>query len=121
MSFIKLAVPTKLVNHAGLKMDDGFHYVHGKNYMYVDIPSLSASEIKKASHVFLEAAATVDVKGQYLVMIEANPVLAEYGQVQSGYYIHPGSGQKRLGVWFFALKPLSLSELEYLVRLYMVD
>ena len=121
MSFIKLAVPTKLVNHLGLRMDEGFNYVHGKNYMYVEIPAIQASEVKKASHVFLEAAATIDVKGQAIALVEPNSELAEYGQLQPSYYIHPGSGQIRLGFWFFALKPTDLSQFHYLVRLYLVD
>lgn len=119
-SYLKLLSGARITNHMGLRMDPGFEFTHGKNYLYIDIPArLPAEEVKRNQHVFLEAAGTVDVKGRQFVQIEPNPALAEYGQVQSGYMLHPDSGVTRLGVWFTAHKALDMRDLAYLIRIYM--
>lgn len=118
--FLKLIDGARVKNHLGLRMDEGYEYIKGKNYLYLDIPARPYVEkIKRNQHVFLEAAGAVNVKGRNVVEVEANPVLAEFGQVQPSYRIHPDSGEKRLGIYFTAHKELDLTELEYLVRVYM--
>jgi len=102
-------------------MDEGYEAIKGKNYLYLDIPVRQSEEtsIKRGQHVFIEAAATIDVKGRQIVEVEPNPALAEYGQVQAGYKVHPDSGPRRVGVWFTAHKQLDLDSLDYCVRMYM--
>lgn len=118
---LKLIDGARIKNHMGLRMDEGVESIKGKNYLHLDIPVKLPEEtsIKRGQHVFIEAAGTVDVKGRNVVEVEPNPALAEYGQVQPGYRIHPDSGVKRLGLWFTAHKQLDLETLDYCVRLYM--
>lgn len=119
-TFLKLLEGTRVKNHMGLRMDEGMEWMRGKNYLHLDVPARRGQEeIKRNQHVFLEAAATVDVRGRNMIEVEPNPALAEYGQVQPSYRIHPDSGLKQLGVWFTAHKSLNVEDLEYLVRLYM--
>lgn len=119
-TFLKLMSGTRLKNHAGLRMDEGSEPIYGKNYLHIDIPARPMKEeIKRNQHVFLEAAGTIDVKGRNIVEVEPNPALAEYGQIQPPYRLHPDSGKQQLGIWFTAHKNVDLTELKYLVRLYM--
>lgn len=118
--FLKLVDGARVKNHLGLRMTEGYEYKHGKNYMYLDIPAVTLNEeIKRNQHVFLEAAGTIEVKGRSIAEIEPNPALAEFGQVQSAYKVHPDSGIIKLGVWFTAHKALDLGSVDYLVRLYL--
>jgi hypothetical protein len=125
-SFLKLLKGSRLTNYMGLEMLEGHEAIFGKNYLHLDIPVLGAvseegltTEIKRNQHVFIRAAATVNVKGRNFIEVEPNAALAEVGQVQGMYRIHPDSGQIELGFWFTARKDVSLSELKYAVRIYM--
>lgn len=126
-SYLKLMKGSRLTNYMGLEVDPGAGLSLGTNYMYIDIPVRGVSgedeklvqEIKRNQHVYIEAAATVDVKGRNMIEVEPNIALAEMGQVQGSYRIHPGSGQKRLGFWFTARRDCDLAELQYAVRIYM--
>lgn len=120
-TLLKLMDGSRVKNHMGLRMDEGYEYVKGKNYLHLDIPILLGEEtsVKRGQHVFLEAAGSINVKGRNVVEVEGNPALAEYGQMQPGYKVHPDSGARRLGIWFTAHKQLDLDSLDYLVRLYM--
>lgn len=120
-TFVKLTAGTRITNYIGLKMDQGKEFRFGKNYLYLDVPlaTMEDMEVKRNQHIFIEAGGTINVKGRDIVEVEPNPALAEYGQVQGSYKVHPDSGEKRLGVWFTAHKQVDLSQFEYLVRLYM--
>jgi hypothetical protein len=119
-SYFKLIDGARIQNRLGLRMDEGYEYVKGRNYLYIEVPALPlAEEIKRNQHVFIEAAATYNVKGSSFFEVEPNPALAEYGQVQGLYRIHPESGEQRLGIWFTAHKSVDVAQLEYLVRIYM--
>lgn len=125
-SYLKLMKGSRLTNYIRLEMDAGVEPILGKNYLYLDIP-LSAAvteegstmQVKRNQHVWISAAASVDVKGRNFIEIEPNPALAASGQVQGLYRIHPDSGRKPLGFWFTARKDVDLTELEYAVRIYM--
>jgi hypothetical protein len=131
-SYIKLASGSRIDNYMGLKMDEGYSYKHGKNYLFIQIPASVLVEtsdkgleeptmvIKRNQHVFLAAACTLNVRGQSFLEVEANPALAEFGQVQSIYRIHPDSGEQRPGVWFTARKDTDISTLDFLINIYMV-
>lgn len=109
-----------------LEMTPGVEPILGKNYLYLDIPLLGAEteegvsmQVKRNQHVWVKAAATVDMKGRNFIEVEPNSALAEMGQVQGIYRVHPDSGKTELGFWFTARKDVDLTELEYAVRLYM--
>lgn len=104
-----------------LRMDEGVEFIYAKNYLYIGIPLRTREEpvLKRGQHVFLEAAGTIDNKGRQVVEVEPNPALAEFGQAQPSYRVHPESGVIQLGVWFSVHKQVDISELDYLVRLYM--
>jgi hypothetical protein len=120
-TLLKLIDGARVKNHLGLRMDEGIEPVKGKNYLHMDIPVRipADSVVKRGQHVFIEAAGTINVKGRNVAEVEANPALAEYGQVQPTRKVHPDSGLIQLGVWFTAHKQLDLKDLEYCVRLYM--
>lgn len=127
-SYLKLTTGSRITNYVGLKMFGDTKFTHGKNYLFLEIPVLGVetedgsltTEVKRNQHVFIRAACTVDVKGSNIVEIEPNPALAEYGQLQPGYKVHPGEGQKQVGVWFTARKDTDLTTLDYVVRLYLI-
>lgn len=126
-AFLKLIEGSRLTNYMGLKMEKGHLYANGKNYMFLDIPVLGVveeggallMEVKRNQHVWVRAAATVDVRGRNFIEVEPNQALAAVGQVQAIYRIHPDSGVTELGFWFSARKDVDLSEAYYAVRIYM--
>jgi len=129
-SYLKLMKGSRLTNYMRLEMAPGTEPVLGKNYLHLDIPLMGAviednnrmqmsMEVKRNQHVWIKSAATVDMKGRNFIEVEPNPILAEVGQVQAMYRVHPDSGKKELGFWFTARKDVDLTELEYAVRIYM--
>ena len=126
-SYLKLMKGSRLSNYMRLEMDKNVEPVLGKNYLYLEIPvagavadeELLTMQIKRNQHVWIKSAATVDMKGRNFIEVEPNPALAEMGQVQPTYRVHPDSGKKGLGFWFTARKDVDLTELEYAVRIYM--
>lgn len=125
-SYLKLMHGSRLSNYMRLEMDEGTEPVLGKNYLYLEIPLVgavseegSSLQIKRNQHVWIRSAATVDMKGRNFIEVEPNPALAELGQVQAVYRVHPDSGKKQLGFWFTARKDTDLTLLEYAVRIYM--
>jgi hypothetical protein len=130
-SYLKLMKGSRLTNYMRLEMAPGVEPILGKNYLYLDIPLIGAvidegSEVvqvslsvKRNQHVWILSAAHVDMKGRNFIEVEPNPILAEYGQTQGLYRIHPDSGKKELGFWFTARKDTDLTLLDYAVRIYM--
>lgn len=125
-SYLKLMKGSRLTNYMRLEMDPGVEPVLGKNYLHLDIPLAGAQteegmtlEVKRNQHVWIAAAAHVDMKGRNFIEVEPNSALAEFGQVQGMYRVHPDSGRKQLGFWFTARKDVDLTELQYAVRIYM--
>lgn len=125
-SYLKLMKGSRLTNYMRLEMDAGVEPILGKNYLYLDIPLAGAEteegmsmQIKRNQHVWIAAAAHVDIKGRNFIEVEPNSALAASGQVQGIYRVHPDSGRKQLGFWFTARKDVDLTELEYAVRIYM--
>jgi hypothetical protein len=125
-SYLKLMKGSRLTNYMRLEMDAGVEPVLGKNYLYLDIPLVGASteegmsmQVKRNQHVWIASAAYVDVKGRNFIEVEPNLALAEMGQVQAMYRVHPDSGKRQLGFWFTARKDTDLTQLEYAVRIYM--
>lgn len=124
--YLKLISGSRLTNYMGLSMSEGHEFRNGINYLYLEIPFLKASgsenetEIKRNQHVNVVAACKLNVKGYNIVHIEPNPALAEFGQVQASYNVHPNSGEMMPNFWFTARKDVNLStDINYAVRLYM--
>lgn len=129
-SYLKLMKGSRLSNYMRLEMVEGKEPILGKNYLYLDIPLVGAvledankiqvsMEVKRNQHVWISSAAIVDMKGRNFIEVEPNPALAELGQVQAMYRVHPDSGKRQLGFWFTARKDTDLTQLEYAVRIYM--
>jgi hypothetical protein len=117
---------SRLTNYMRLEMQSGVEPLLGKNYLYLDIPIAGAvteeglsMQVKRNQHVWIKAAAHVDIKGRNFIEVEPNSQLAELGQIQPTYRVHPDSGRRELGFWFTARKDVDLTELGYAVRLYM--
>lgn len=125
-SYLKLMKGSRLRNYMGLHMAEGHEFTCGPNYMYLEIPVLGVldedakliTEVKRNQHVFVMAAASVEVKGRNFIEVEPNAALSEYGQVQGLYRVHPGE-QAGLGFWFTARKDTDLSKLSHAIRIYM--
>lgn len=120
--FLKL-IGSRVINYMGLKMDEGLEPLKTEkvtDYSHLDIPFALGQEleVKRNQHIFIEAGATINVKGREVVGVEPNPALAEFGQVQGYYRVWPDSGEVRLGFWFTAHKQVSLDQFKYCVRLY---
>jgi hypothetical protein len=125
-SYLKLMKGSRLSNYMRLEMIEGAEPILGKNYLYLDIPLIGAEteegkslQVKRNQHVWIQSAAVVDMKGRNFIEVEPNPALAELGQVQAMYRVHPDSGKRQLGFWFTARKDTDLTSLEYAVRIYM--
>jgi len=125
-SYLKLMKGSRLTNYMRLEMAPGTEAILGKNYLHLDIPLIGAQteegismQVKRNQHVWIRSAATVDMKGRNFIEVEPNSALAEMGQVQGMYRVHPDSGKKELGFWFTARKDVDLTELKYAVRIYM--
>ena len=125
-SYLKLMKGSRLSNYMRLEMVEGKEPILGKNYLYLDMPILGAEteegmsmQVKRNQHVWIKSAAVVDMKGRNFIEVEPNPALAELGQVQAMYRVHPDSGKRQLGFWFTARKDTDLTQLEYAVRIYM--
>lgn len=127
-AYLKLTTGTRIKNYLGLVMEEGRHHRAGKNYLFIEVPIRGADVedegsthlIKRNQHVFIHCGCTVNVKGPNIVEVEPNPSLAEWGQVQAGYKVHPDSGLREVGFWFTARKDTDLSQLEYGARLYLI-
>ena len=126
-SYLKLLKGSRLTNYMGLEVLEGYEYNFGKNYLHLDFPIVGAVledgtvtlQVKRNQHVWVRAAASVNVRGRNFIDVEPNSALAEVGQVQGLYRIHPESGKKELGFWLTARKDIDLSGYEYGVRIYM--
>lgn len=126
-SYLKLMSGSRLSNFMGLEMIPGHEYKYGKNYLHLDIPILGVvdekgeltKEVKRNQHVFIRSAASVFMRGYNFIEVEPNAELAEWGQVQGLYRVHPESGKRELGLWFTARKDTDLSQFSHCVRIYM--
>lgn len=121
-SYLKLmtAAP-RAVSYMRLELDPGAQVIQGPAYVYLQIP-ISESvvrELKRNQHTWVAAAAHVNVHDRQFIEVEPNADLAEFGQVQSMYRLHPGSGRRQLGFWFTPRVDVDLSKFEYAVRVYM--
>ena len=119
-AYLKLVDSGRIRNYMGLEMDAGKEYTHGVQYLYIEVPlRMPKEEVKRNQHVFLEAAGSLNVVGRSPVEVEPNPALAEFGTVSPGYKVHPTTGKHQIGLWFTARKDLDVSQIQYLVRLYL--
>lgn len=126
-AYLKLVDRTRLVNYLGMEMEEGYKHSAGPEYIYAEIPILGVrdeegqlhAEVKRNQHVFVQAAASINVRGRSFCEVEPNAALSEYGQVQGLYRIHPGTGRTQLGFWFTARKDTDLKQFTHAVRLYM--
>lgn len=145
-AFLRL-MPGSRQRNIGLELDAGFELpIAPKSYAYFEIPLRGVrvegsdsyatkvlrtegdsseptpkytTKVLRNQHVFIEAAATVEIRCPEFIEIEPNPALAEFGSFQGLYRIHPGGEKQRLGVWFSARRDVDLSTLQYLIRIYM--
>lgn len=126
-SYLKLmtAAP-RAVSYMRLEMDEGVQPKQGAGYVYLEIPIAGAvgeeglvQEVKRNQHVWIAAAAHVNMQDRQFIEVEPNAELSEYGQIQGLYRVHPGSGRKQLGFWFTARKDVDLTKFSHAVRVYM--
>jgi hypothetical protein len=130
-SFFNWIRGNRINQYAGLVMDQDVNYkVGGRDSMYLDVPIGALYDGKDDVYVakglrnqYLKVipACTMDVKGSFAVLVEPNPLLAEYGMIQPGYYLHPGSGMLRPSFYISLRKDLDLKDIKdlYAIRLYL--
>lgn len=128
-SYMKLlSGSTRIRNYVCLELTAGYKLTPPlKDVVYAEVSVLGvlgedgklSQEVKRNQHVWIQAAGSVEVKGQHFVEVEPNSKLAEFGQVQGMYRLHPGSERTQLGFWFTARKDTNLADFGYAVRIYM--
>lgn len=125
--FLNLTRGNRLSQYMGLRLREGTLPKYGQpNYSYVEIP---IAEVQKEGevvesalrnqHLLIVPDCILNVRGDYHVLVEPNPALAEFGQVQAPYYIHSGEGEQAPGFYITLRKDLDLSSIKYAVRLYL--
>ena len=113
----------------GLQMTEGVPYKYAVDYSYVEIPlgtiyNPSTEEVlNKASrnqHLLLKPACSLRLDGNHKIIVKTNPLLQEFATVPAVLLLDPKSGEQP---HFYASfrKDMDLSDLDWLVRLYMVS
>lgn len=123
-TFIKLAVPTYLNSYMSLKMLGDKKFAYGRDYYYVEVPTLTTFEegklAPKGKWVEIKAAATVAPK-KSRVMVVPNPLLVKVAALNPTPMIEMADGEVQLAVVANFHKDFDLSTLEWLVRVYLLD
>ena len=131
-SYLKLVDDLRIRNYLGLAMDEGKEYKRAakmsQGYAFIEIPIRGlvkdgelVQEGLRNQYLELQAAATVEVKGNYRFEVHPNPALLEYGMTSGMYYLEPDEGRKQLSTHIWLRKDLDLSKIDYAVRIYMRD
>lgn len=125
-SFLNLGRGNRLGTHLGLQMLEGQAFKYAPDYTYLEIPILGfmkdggvESKVLRNQYVKVVPACLLDPRGLYKIQVEPNPALAEYGTIQPGYYIQPGTGGQMPGFYFQARKDTDVQDVKYAIRLYL--
>lgn len=126
-SFLNMNRGNRLSAYMGLELASGVEPKFEKGYNFLDIPVLALQKddgttVEKGlrnQHLFVVPACTMDLRGDYKVLVEPNPALSEYGSVQGMYYVQPESGRRVPGFWITLRKDLDLSNISYAIRMYL--
>lgn len=126
-SFLNLGRGNRTTAYMGLELDPGVEIKYEKGYTYMDIPvrelvngeGVIVEKGLRNQHLRVIPACSVDLKGDYKILVEPNPALAEFGAVQGMYYIQPGTGRQTPGFYITLRKDLDLSQIQYGIRMYM--
>jgi hypothetical protein len=128
--FLNLVRGNRLTAYMGLELEIAgvvAEVKYGKDYSYVEIPLAYAQapdgstmrEVKRNQHVEIVPACTVNVRGQYRLLVEPNPALWADAVVQGSYYIQSETGKQYPSFYLQARRDIDLSTVEYAVRLYL--
>lgn len=128
-TFVKLASDTRFHNCLGILDSDLSRYKRTRSNMGISVLTpkavyqndgnlLEEDVIKSGS----KAKILVDHvnPNRYHVMVEANPALYEFADVQYPRILEPGD-ELALILYIKAHKNLDLTSLEYFVRMYVID
>lgn len=127
-SFLNITRGNRLTAYMGYQAEGPHGFRYGQDYTYVEVPTLGfwhpteeklTDKVLRNQYVRIFPACRIDVKGAYKVQVEANPQLGEFGLYQPTYYVHPGTGVQIPGIWFQARKDMSVSDLEFAIRMYL--
>lgn len=129
-SYLRMVDGTRLSNYLGLKMQEGYEVGRptqaARSYAYIEIPVMTlrgngedSSEAKRNAYVEVVPACTVNVKGRCRFEVHPNPKLYEYGMAQGMYYLEPEDGELIPSIRIWLRRDLSLSDLDYAIRIYM--
>lgn len=121
---------SRLSNYLGLKMTEGHEIGRptqaSRSYAYIEVPVLTlrgsdgdSDEAKRNAYIEVVPACTVDVKGRCRFEVHPNPKLFEYGMAQGSYYLEPEDGELVPSIRVWLRRDLSLSNLDYAIRIYM--
>lgn len=125
--FASIAPGRREARELGLTMLEGVAPVYRKGYLYVEIPVnvlINLTEDKEQDVglrnqlIQIKPACTINLKGNSPILIEPNPELSKYGNVQGSYLLTPGV-RKVVPVFnIHLLKTLNLTDISYSVRIY---
>lgn len=127
-SFLNLNRGNRLSSYMGLEMAPGVASLpFTPGFTHIDIPPLHLEKDDgtvleqglRNQHLRIVPACTVDLRGDYKLLVEPNPALAAVGSVQGMYYIQSGSGRQAPGIWITLRKDFNPADLPWVVRLYL--
>lgn len=131
-NFLNLVRGNRLMNYMGLQMAPEHAYKYAPTYVYVEIPVLHllncadgkmSDKGLRNQQIMVIPACSVTPRGSYIVEVEPNRKLAEYGTISGGIYrIHPTKGGETV-VPAFAMtlrKDMDQADMEWAVRLYLI-
>jgi hypothetical protein len=127
-TFLQVNRGSRLSAYMGLQMVAGTPYKFDQNYLYVEIPVLElwnpaeekpVSKALRNQYIRVIPSCTLNVRGGYIVQVEPNPALWEYGPTQGMYYVPTGSGEVVPSFHMQLRKDMNVEDVDFAVRLYL--
>lgn len=130
-TFVNLVRGNRLSAYVGLQMTEEIPFKYGADYTYVEIPiqhlfllseEKVVTEAKKQQRIAIVPACSVEPRGTGThLYIEPNRELALYGDISPSYYLHTGDGRVVPTIYMSLRKDVSLADVKYAIRIYMVN
>lgn len=126
----KLTPSRKITDLLGLQMSAGFEVKSAKGYWYMEIPVESLYNVTdekvqekglRNQLIRVMPACSIAPKGSNVLLIEPNPELAKWGNLQGSYIVTPETARHIPGFHLHLRRDLELSEISYAIRIYMYN
>lgn len=128
--YLKIVSGNRITNYMGVVMAEGFPFRYVSNYMAIEIPirelylpseEKAVTKALRNQYVQVIPACTIQARGNYMVEVEANHKLSEYGLISGGNYkVHPHEKQVTPSFHLQLRKDLDLTDIDFAIRLYLI-